>query len=138
MVTERDDAGMGAGSAAVADLVSLLFASNLIEAEFFKSLLEEHGVPALIETENSEVAGIPALSAGVPVLVPAELYDEAVEILAAKRRGGEDDDFDEDFEEEDEEAEEEDELDEYEDEDFDDFDDEDEEEVFYDDEDEDM
>jgi hypothetical protein len=87
------------------DFVPLLFARNLAEAEFYKSLLEEHDIPVLIEDENTESMGLPDPGRGVPVLVPDEQLVAAEDIL--EQRGGGDDDL-EDFE--DDEEDEEDEL----------------------------
>jgi hypothetical protein len=86
------------------DFVPLLFARNLAEAEFYKSLLEEHDIPVLIEDENTESMGLPDPGRGVPVLVPDEQLVAAEDIL--EQRGGFSEDADlaefEDDEEEDE------------------------------------
>ncbi|MBN2209922.1 MAG: DUF2007 domain-containing protein [Sedimentisphaerales bacterium] len=74
------------------DFVPLLFARNLPEAEFYKSLLEDHDIPVLIEDENTETLGLPDLARGVPVLVPDEMLAEAEDIL--EQRSKIDEDFD--------------------------------------------
>ena len=61
------------------DLVLLVHAANQAEAELFKTELEAHGVPAVLESEGGSLAGI---GAGVPVLVPEEFADQAAELIA--------------------------------------------------------
>ena len=92
------------------ELVLLVHANNLPEAELFKAELQAHGIPALLEGEGVGVAGIPDVGAGVPVLVPEELADQAAELIAElesarpavrpARKGsvwiGEDDDLEDD------------------------------------------
>jgi len=72
----------GEGTLEYTDLVLLVHANNLPEAELFKAELEAHGIPALLEGEGAGVAGIPDVSAGVPVLVPEELANQAAELIA--------------------------------------------------------
>jgi len=115
------------------ELVLVVHANNLAEAELYRAELEAHGIPAVLEQGGAGVAGIPDVGAGIPVLVPEELADEAAEFIAeietTKSEGhalderddildNEDEDLDEDKEDLD---------DEYleEDEDWDDEDDED-------------
>ncbi len=64
------------------ELVLLIHANNLPEAELLKAALQAHGIPAVLEGEGAGVAGIPDVGAGVPVLVPEELADEAAELIA--------------------------------------------------------
>lgn len=64
------------------ELVLLVHAANLAEAELFKTELESHGIPAILEGEGAGVAGIPDVGAGVPVLVPEEFADQAAELIA--------------------------------------------------------
>ena len=64
------------------ELVLLVHAGNMLEAELFKAELEAHGIPTMLEGEGAGVAGIPDVGAGVPVLVPEELADEAAELIA--------------------------------------------------------
>jgi hypothetical protein len=97
-------------------LVPVTFAATLTEAEFLKSFLEEQDIPALVESEHSEVGGIPSMTRGIPILVPSNRLEEAAELVQShQRKGGSsvDQDEDEDLDEEDE----------------DDFDDEDEEDL---------
>jgi hypothetical protein len=121
------------------DLVLLVHAANQAEAELFKTELEAHGVPAVLEGEGSSLAGI---GAGVPVLVPEEFADQAAELIAEMESakpegktvvkdelfndeddGGNVDELDEEVEEkEDEEEDEEDDLDDEEEDEEDDWD----------------
>jgi hypothetical protein len=120
------------------ELVLLVHAANLPEAELFKTELAAHGIPAFLEGEGAGVAGIPDVGAGVPVLVPEEFADQAAELIAelesAKPEGNaldeKEDLFDEDDDEDEEEAEEldevedlDDDLDEEDDDDLDEDDD---------------
>ncbi|MBL7140938.1 MAG: DUF2007 domain-containing protein [Planctomycetes bacterium] len=65
-----------------AELVLLVHADNMAEAELYRGELAAHGIPAVVEGESAAVAGIPDLGAGVPVLVPETLADEAAELIA--------------------------------------------------------
>jgi hypothetical protein len=124
-------------------LVPVTFAATLTEAEFLKSFLEDRDIPALVESEHSEVGGIPSMTRGIPILVPSNRLEEASELVESHQRttgSSVDQDEDEDLDEEDEEDfddEDEEDLDEDldEDEDFLDEDDEDEEDVLDDDDD---
>jgi hypothetical protein len=116
------------------ELVLLVHAANIPEAELFKTELSAHGIPAFLEGEGAGVSGIPDVGAGVPVLVPEEYADQAAELIAelesAKPEGNALDDKENIFEEEDAEVDEEvEEVEELEDEDLeeeeDDADDED-------------
>jgi hypothetical protein len=122
------------------ELVLLVHAANIPEAELFKTELSAHGIPAFLEGEGAGVSGMPDVGAGVPVLVPEEYADQAAELIAelesAKPEGNALDDKENIFEEEDAEGDEEveeveeledDDLEEEEDEDADDEDDLDEE-----------
>jgi hypothetical protein len=122
------------------ELVLLVHAANIPEAELFKTELSAHGIPAFLEGEGAGVSGMPDVGAGVPVLVPEEYADQAAELIAelesAKPEGNALDDKKNIFEEEDAEGDEEveeveeledDDLEEEEDEDADDEDDLDEE-----------
>ena len=64
------------------ELVLVVHANNLAEAELYRSELEAHGIPAVLEQSGAGVAGIPDVGAGVPVLVPEELADDAAEFIA--------------------------------------------------------
>jgi len=64
------------------ELVLVVHANNLAEAELYRAELEGHGIPAVLEQSGAGVAGIPDVGAGVPVLVPEELADAAAEFIA--------------------------------------------------------
>ena len=64
------------------ELVLLAHANNLPEAELFKAELQAHGIPTLLQGEGAGVAGIPDVGAGVPILVPEELANQAAELIA--------------------------------------------------------
>jgi len=64
------------------ELVLVVHANNLAEAELYRAELEAHGIPAVLEQSSAGVAGIPDVGAGIPVLVPEELADEAAEFIA--------------------------------------------------------
>ncbi len=116
------------------EFVTVLFARNLAEAEFYKALLEDQEIPVLIEDENTEAMGLPDMARGVPVMVPEEQLEIAQDII--EQRAALDDDIEDNGEDEEDEDEEEDEfedmeeldLEEAEEEDFDDEEEEDEEE----------
>lgn len=67
--------------------VPVMFARSGEEAERYRDLLEDHGVPAMIGSErDAEAEGAspsgPSMTHGVEVLVPEALLDEASEIIA--------------------------------------------------------
>ncbi len=70
------------GTPEYTELVLLVHAGNMIEAELFKAELEAHGIPTLLQGEGAGVAGIPDVGAGVPILVPEELANQAAELIA--------------------------------------------------------
>jgi hypothetical protein len=107
------------------ELVLLVHAPNLAEAELFKTELEAHGIPAVLEGEGAGVTGIPDVGAGVPILVPEEFADQAAELIAelesAKPEGNalaKDEEIFEEDEDESDDLDELDELDELEDDDL--------------------
>jgi len=63
------------------DLLLVAHASDLTEAELYKTELKTHGIPAVLGGEGA-AAGVPDVGAGVPVLVPEEMADEAAELIA--------------------------------------------------------
>lgn len=65
------------------DMVTIVTARDIIQAEFYKSLLVSQDIPALILDENSETLGMPMsiLNQGVPVLVPAQFKAEAERVI---------------------------------------------------------
>lgn len=76
--------------------VLLVYAHDHAEAEFYKSLLLDHDIEAVVN-EDAEALG-KAMRGRVPVLVPEELVAEAKEVI--EQRVEMDDEF-EDFEDED-------------------------------------
>ena len=106
--------------------VPAIYARNLVEAEFYKSLLVARDIPAIIEDAASESVGIPAsiVGQGVPVLVPDVMLDEASEILAEHEDIQEDEEL-ADYEETDEQYDDFDDDEDFEGDDLDDFDEDD-------------
>ncbi len=90
------------------EFVTVLFARNLAEAEFYKALLEDQEIPVLIEDENTEAMGLPDMARGVPVMVPEEQLELAQDII--EQRTALDDDIEDNGEDEEDEDEEEDEC----------------------------
>jgi hypothetical protein len=70
------------GESDYTELVLVVHANNLAEAELYRAELEAHGIPTVLEQGGAGVAGIPDVGAGIPVLVPEELADEAAEFIA--------------------------------------------------------
>jgi len=72
------------------DFVPVVFARSLQEAEEYRQLLDDHDIPAIVDTEDRAAkSSDPAtrrhdFSRGVPVLVPEALLDEAGEIVAER------------------------------------------------------
>ena len=105
----------------------MIFARHAGEAENFKCVLEDLGIPTLIESDNNAVSPLSILSRRVPVLVPGEMLEDASEIIARAEsrisvhvddQNGDDDDDDDDVD-----------LDEYDEDDDDDDDDDDDEDL---------
>jgi len=80
------------GSEGTEDYVLLLYAHDRAEAEFYKSLLLDHDIEAVID-KDAEVLDLLARGR-LPVMVPQELVEEAREII--EQRADMDDKF-EDF-----------------------------------------
>jgi transcriptional regulator with XRE-family HTH domain len=82
--TPKEARSKGKGPPEYPDLVLLVHATNLAEAELFKVELEAHGIPAILEGEGAPIAVTPGDGdgAGVPVLVPEEFADQAAELIA--------------------------------------------------------
>lgn len=88
------------------EYVPAVFARSVDEAEYFRELLNDHDIPAIIGTEDKdESTDHAAMSRGVPVLVPDAFLDEASEIIADREDLDEFEDDEEDQDEEDEEDE---------------------------------
>lgn len=70
------------------DYVPAVFARNAEEAEFYRELLSDHDIPALIGADPAEEETVegeddgPVMSHGVPVMVPEAFLDEASEIIS--------------------------------------------------------
>jgi hypothetical protein len=62
------------------ELVLVAHADDLAEAERYKTELASRGIPVVLE--GSAEAGATDAAAGVPVLVPEALADEAAELMA--------------------------------------------------------
>ena len=95
-------------------LVAAVFARDENEAHQYCELLEDHDIPAIVgdekmgETdemkETAAKGAAPAISRGVPVLVPEVLLDEAGEVIADHDDTGDfqfDDDDDDELEDDD-------------------------------------
>ena len=87
-------------------LVPVIFAANRAEAEFYQTLLADADIQAAIDTEADQQSGRPGK--GVAVLVPAELLDDATDVITVREEmeahilagpDGHDKDDDEDEEE---------------------------------------
>ena len=87
-------------------LVPVIFAANKAEAEFYQTLLADADIQAAIDTDADQQSGRPGK--GVAVLVPAELLDDATDVITVREEmeahilagpDGRDKDDDEDEEE---------------------------------------
>jgi len=113
----------------LSEYVPVIFAQHASEAENYKCVLEDLGIPTLIESDNNAVSPLSVLSRRVPVLVPGEMLEDASEIIARVEQrislrldshdGVDDDDDDNDDRDEYDDDEDDDEDDEDEDEDED-------------------
>lgn len=59
-------------------IITFLYAETLDEAQFYKSLLEDHDIPVRI---GPKYQGTDLSQSGFPVLVPKDRQDEAEDIL---------------------------------------------------------
>ncbi len=66
----------------LSEYVPVIFARHAADAENYKCVLEDLGVPTLIESDNNAVSPLSVLSRRVPVLVPGEMLEDASEIIA--------------------------------------------------------
>jgi hypothetical protein len=82
---------------AARDMVPVVYARNVTEAELYKQLLTTNDIPAVIEDDAGETIGMPAsiVGQGVPILVPDEMLSEASEIIAEHEDTEEDEELDE-------------------------------------------
>jgi len=81
------------------DYIPIVFAHNLAEAEFYKVLLEDHDISAIVKESEDDFDEYPESGQGVSVLVPSEQVEEAELVL--EQRNEIDDGFEEDNEEQD-------------------------------------
>lgn len=65
------------------DLVPVMFAANKAEAEFYQTLLADADIQATIDTESHDRI-VPGK--GIAVLVPAELLDNASDIITVREQ----------------------------------------------------
>ena len=72
-------------------LVPAVYARSQAEAEQYKTLLDDHGVPAVVEEDDDPLVGRPGRKNGIAILVVAELLADATDILADR------DNLDEEF-----------------------------------------
>ena len=107
----------------LSEYVPVIFARHAGEAENYKCVLEDLGIPTLIESNCNTISPLSVLSRRVPVLVPGEMLEDASEIIArveqrtaiqfdADEGGDEDDDDDDDPDEYDDDDDEDDDEDE--------------------------
>jgi len=90
------------------EYVAVVVARSLDHAETYRELLADHDIPSILGTEDESHGSDddtseegPAMTRGVPVLVPEGLLDEAGEIIADREdfeELNEEDDLDEDDE----------------------------------------
>ncbi len=64
------------------EYVPVIFARHAGEAENYKCVLEDVGIPTLIESNSNTISPLSVLSRRVPVLVPGEMLEDASEIIA--------------------------------------------------------
>ncbi|MFQ6048582.1 MAG: putative signal transducing protein, partial [Phycisphaerae bacterium] len=83
------------------EFVPVMFARNLTEAAFYRSLLEQRDIPTAVESEQGEADGAEAMVTGVPILVPDEMLDEASQIVAEGGDQDLDDDLTDDLDQDD-------------------------------------
>lgn len=77
-----------------ADYIPIHFARTIEEAEYYKTLLEDHEINAIIDEDNT-MGDYEDAGDGIAILVPGEQLDEAELIL--EQRSNVDDEFDEDI-----------------------------------------
>ena len=77
------------------ELIPVIYARNLTEAEFYRSLLEEQDLPVVIQKNNHSPQTSPSTEQ-VPVLVPEDSLTEAQYII--EHRNQADDDLEAEFE----------------------------------------
>ena len=94
----------------LSEYVPVVFARHAGVAENYKCVLEDLGIPTLIESNSNTISPLSVLSRRVPVLVPGEMLEDASEIIARVEQrisvqfdvhGGVDDDDDDDGDDDD-------------------------------------
>ena len=70
------------------EFVPVLFAGNIEEARQYKSLLDGHNIPVLLESERGEDKIYGAFAKAIPVLVPDRMHDHATDLVAEIERNG--------------------------------------------------
>lgn len=86
----------------LAEYVPVIFAHSPIHADDFTAALEENGIPTLVELDGAGDSPLRLLTRRVPILVPAEMLEEASEMIARIEQriiAGVDDDEDDDEDE---------------------------------------
>jgi len=78
-----DDEELNLSGEEKSDFVPVIYARSVDDAETYRSLLEDHDIPAVVgeEAEGKEGSAARA-SRGIPVMVPEVLLDEASEVIA--------------------------------------------------------
>jgi len=66
----------------LAEYVPVIFAHSPIHANDFTTALEENGIPTLVELDGAGESPLRLLTRRVPILVPAEMLEEASEMIA--------------------------------------------------------
>jgi hypothetical protein len=78
------------------ELIPVVYGRDLTEAYYYKSLLDNHEIPAVV-TEEAALEDSDEDESGIPVLVPEDYLAEAQDIL--EQSTSDEDDFDEDEDE---------------------------------------
>ena len=111
----------------LSEYVPVIFARHAGAAEDYKCVLEDLGIPTLIESNSNTISPLSVLSRRVPVLVPGEMLEDASEIIARVEQrisvqfddqGGADDEEDDDDDDDEEDDDDDDDEDLDDDEDF--------------------
>ena len=77
------------------EYVPVMFVHNHGEAEFYRSLLEDHDIPVVVEDEEEVAVGVVAKGADIPIMVPREQQEDAEVII--EQRITSDEEFDLNF-----------------------------------------
>ena len=82
------------------DFIQLMIAASISEAQFYKTLLEDHDITVKVEPvaeEFDDSVELSNLAKGIPLLVPSEQLEEAELII--EQRSSIDEEFDEPYDE---------------------------------------